>query len=154
MPKYVPTLANALLIELARLLIPDTAANATRASIKTYSTRPWPDSSFQSRIKQTGTVTRVIFCSIQRNLRFASWLYPQGKLHLEVHSSAGNETFETAGIKLPDFRLTPQCMEKNVSFGPVLNWAMSDMGMQRAGPSAADSQPPTLQSFQVDSELA
>ena len=112
MPKYVPTLAKALLIELARLLMPDTAANATRASIKTYSTRPWPDSSFQSRIKQTGTVyTHYLhFRSIQRNLRFASWLYPHGKLHLEVHSSAGNETFETTGINLPDFRLTPKCM--------------------------------------------
>jgi len=64
LPKYVPTFENALLIELARLLMPDTAANAIRANISTYSTRPWPDSSCQSRIKQTGTVIRVIICSI------------------------------------------------------------------------------------------
>src|SRR6266404_3571198 len=48
----VPILPNALLRPLARVVIPAVAANATRARIKRYSTRPWPDSSLRRRTSE------------------------------------------------------------------------------------------------------
>src|SRR5215467_398755 len=51
----LPIALNALFKPLASEFIPAVAANATNARINTYSTRPWPDSSWCSRATELKT---------------------------------------------------------------------------------------------------
>src|SRR5438128_11884112 len=60
----LPTFVKALLRELANVVIPAVAAKATRATISTYSTSPWPVSSVRSATREF-----LSFCIIGR----ASW---------------------------------------------------------------------------------
>src|SRR5438477_12287340 len=60
----LPIFVKALLRELANVVIPAVAAKATRATISTYSTSPWPVSSVRSATREF-----LSFCIID----VASW---------------------------------------------------------------------------------
>src|SRR5438270_8075110 len=55
LPRMIPICENALFKPLARLPIPAVAANATRARIRRYSTKPCPASSLCSRAREVKT---------------------------------------------------------------------------------------------------
>src|SRR5207245_9507162 len=76
-PSMLPILVKALLRELANVVMPAVAAKATRATISTYSTSPWPVSSVRSATREF-----LSFCIIdvppkvkRRGSAFANFLH-------------------------------------------------------------------------------
>src|SRR5579864_1465869 len=92
---------NALFKPLASEFIPAVAANATRARIKTYSTRPCPDSSLCKRAKEFKT--KLFIDILLRFFCFGSqrfWGAAMGLTGLSLACSSPNDRLRWSSLDL------------------------------------------------------